>query len=387
MTRPGPSNSTFSGAGLTAGPFTSLVVTPAAASQLVIYIQPSATAIAGQSLATQPVIYEEDPYGNLETGDDSTVVQVTLAGGTGALQGSPKATVSGGIATFTNLADETAQTVSLSFSSGGLAGAISSPLVVSPAAASQLVIHTQPASTETAGQAFTVQPVVYEEDQFGNLETGDNSTLITATLASGTGSLQGTTSVTVKGGVAAFTGLAASGTATVTLEFISRSLTPASSNPINVTSASTPASPTSTPTSTPAPTIIGESVVVSQKKNKKGKPHGKAVLEGFALDYSTAMNPSTAGLSANYQVDSFVTKRFKRKTTTVPKPVNFTVAYNPSNDSVNLTIEGKPNFAKGGRIQINVATTNGVASDAGVLLDAIDADLTILAKARGITPG
>lgn len=296
-------------------------------------------------------------------------------------------TVTGGVATFGGLADDTAGTIALTFSCAGLTSGPLTSLVVAPAAASQLVIHIQPSAPAIAGQSLATQPVIYEEDPYGNLETGDDSSVVQVTLASGAGSLQGTTSVTVKDGVAAFTGLAASGMANITLEFRNASLTPASSNPINLTYAATPTSPTSTPTSTPAPTIIGESVVVSQKKNKKGKPHGKAVLEGFALDYSTAMNPSTAGLSANYQVDSFVAKRFKRKTTTVPKPVNFTVAYNPSNDSVNLTIEGKPNFAKGGQIQINVATTNAVASDAGVLLDAVDAVLTILAKARGITTG
>ena len=65
-------------------------------------------------------------------------------------------------------------------------------IVVIAAAAYQLVIHTQPSSTATAGQAFATQPVIYEEDRFGNLETADNSTVVTAALESGTGPLQGT---------------------------------------------------------------------------------------------------------------------------------------------------------------------------------------------------
>ena len=32
------------------------------------------------------------------------------------------------------------------------------------------MIHTQPSQTATAGQALAIQPVVYEEDQFGNIE-------------------------------------------------------------------------------------------------------------------------------------------------------------------------------------------------------------------------
>ncbi len=100
----------------------------------------------------------------------------------------------------------------------------SNSIVVSPAAATQLVIHTQPSATATAGQAFATQPVVYEEDQFGNLETGDNSTVVTATLESGTGPLQGTTAVTVSGGVATFANLADNTAETISLDFTSASL-------------------------------------------------------------------------------------------------------------------------------------------------------------------
>src|SRR5208283_1815748 len=74
--------------------------------------------------------------------------------------------------------------------------------------ATKLVVHTQPSSTATAGVAFGTQPVIYEEDQNGNLETGDNSTVVTVALSTGTGPLQGTTTATVSGGVATFTNLA-----------------------------------------------------------------------------------------------------------------------------------------------------------------------------------
>ena len=65
------------------------------------------------------MIYEEDHFGNLETGDNTTVVTAALESGTGPLQGTPAATVSGGVATFTNLADDTAETISLKFTSRG----------------------------------------------------------------------------------------------------------------------------------------------------------------------------------------------------------------------------------------------------------------------------
>ena len=224
----------FTGGGLSSASSNAIVVSPATASKLVIHTQPSPTAIAGKAFATQPVLYEADQYDNLETGDNTTVVTAALNSGIGPLQGTAAVTVKGGVATFTNLADNTAETITLKFSGGGLTAGPSTNVVVS-AAATKLVIHTQPSATAKAGQPFPTQPVIYEEDQFGNLETSDNSTVVTAVLNSGAGPLQGTTSVTVSGGVATFTNLADNTVETITLEFTSGSLTPAISNPIVIT--------------------------------------------------------------------------------------------------------------------------------------------------------
>ena len=124
-------------------------ITPAAAYQLVVHTQPSATATAGVPFTTQPVIYEEDQFGNLETGDNTTVVTAALDSGTGPLQGTSTATVSGGVATFTNLADDTAETLSLLFTSGSLTSATSNNIVVSAG------VYQFPS---TAGNAFVVTP-------------------------------------------------------------------------------------------------------------------------------------------------------------------------------------------------------------------------------------
>src|SRR4029077_1361593 len=118
-----------------------------------------------------------------------------------------------------------AESLSLQFTGGGLASVPTSPIVVSPAIASKLVIHTQPSATATAGQAFGTQPVIYEEDQFGNLETGDNSTVITAALNSGVGTLPGTVPDSVVGGVATFAGLADNRAESITLQFTGGGLT------------------------------------------------------------------------------------------------------------------------------------------------------------------
>ncbi len=209
----------FKGDGLTSASSVPIVVSPAAASQWAIAQQPSSTATVHQALATQPVLEELDRFGNLETGDSGTVVAATLKTGSGPLLGSTSITLKGGVGTFTDLSDDTPETIALSFSGGGLSSVSSASIVVSPAATAKLVIQTQPSQAATAGQPFASTPSIYEEDQYGDLETGDNSTVVTAFLASGTGALQGSTSVTMRGGIAAFTGLAEDTVGTIALGF------------------------------------------------------------------------------------------------------------------------------------------------------------------------
>ena len=105
--------------------------------------QPSPTATAVVPFATQPVIDEQDQFGNLETGDNSTVVTVALNSGSGPLQGTLTATVSGGVATFTNLSDNKAETITLKLTSGALTRGTSTSIVVSQAAASKRASPTE----------------------------------------------------------------------------------------------------------------------------------------------------------------------------------------------------------------------------------------------------
>jgi hypothetical protein len=243
----------FTGNGLTSAASVPIVIGPAAASQLSISQQPSATATAGAAFATQPVVSEKDQYGNLVTTDNSTQVTAALASGAGPLRGTTAVTMKGGIATFTDLSDDTAETITLKFSGGGLTAGPSVPIVVSPAAAASLVIQAQPSQTATAGTPFKSTPVIDEQDRYGNLVTGDNRTTVTAFLASGTGALGGTTSVTLKGGVAAFPALAEDTVGTFTLAFTGGGLNSPASVPVTVgpgapakLAVQTPASPGAT---------------------------------------------------------------------------------------------------------------------------------------------
>lgn len=134
------------------------------------------------------------------------------------------------------------------------------------------------------------------------------------------------------------------------------------------------------------PMIVGEHLVMMQAKKKKGMPAGKAVLAGFELDYSTAMNPATAGLPGNYEVTFTTTKRVKKKQVTVQQPVPFLPTYHASSNSITLTIVGKHKFTKGGQISVIATPPTGVSSTTGECLAANDTEFIILPKASGIGP-
>ena len=202
-----------------------------------IHTQPSATATAGQAFGTQPVVYEEDQYGNLETGDNSTVVTASLASGTGPLQGTTTVTVSGGVATFTNLADNKAETISLNFTSGSLTECHFHQHRRQPGGG-QPVGDPHPAVADGDGRAGVRHPACdlrrgpVRQPRDGRQQHG-----VTAALESGTGPLQGTTTVTVSGGVATFAGLADNTAETITLQFTSGSLTSSPTSSIVVSPA------------------------------------------------------------------------------------------------------------------------------------------------------
>ena len=153
---------------LTPASSSSIVVSPAAPYRLVIYTQPSKTATAGAPFSTQPVVYVEDQYGNLETGDDTTEVTASPRIGNGPLLGGNRVMVTGGIATFGDLHDDKAETIALLFTGQGLIKAQSSAITVNPAAASRLSITAPP--KVTTDRPFTIEVTAF--DPYGNVATG-----------------------------------------------------------------------------------------------------------------------------------------------------------------------------------------------------------------------
>ncbi len=195
---------------ITAGASQSFVVNPNIATQLAVATEPSATATAGVAFATQPVVKEEDQFGNvIATDSTNTVTAATGTSGTGVLQGILTVTLNHGVATFTGLSYDVAQAMNIKFSTtAGAFTVLSSPnTVVSTNVAFQLAVTLQPSAAATAGIAFAAQPTVAEEDQFGNIITTDSTNTVTAARGNvGTGALARHLAhqVTLVNGVATF---------------------------------------------------------------------------------------------------------------------------------------------------------------------------------------
>ncbi len=199
---------TVSGAGLTDAVSAIFSVAPQVPAQLVITTQPSSNAVAGVAFATQPVVQVRDSAGNLVSSDNTTVVHVARGTGSGALFGTVDVTAVNGVATFTDLSYNTAQTITLVFTSAGLTNATSDAITVTAAPADRLVFTTQPAGGY-AGSAFLTQPVLVTRDAFGNNTAVGlaSNQVVTVALTSGTGALIGTTNIDISTGSATFTDL------------------------------------------------------------------------------------------------------------------------------------------------------------------------------------
>jgi hypothetical protein len=221
----------LSRSGLSGATTSSFTVNPSTASKLVITQAQSSGIVAGAAFGL--VVAIEDSFGNVEIGSNA-LVTASLKSGAGPLLGTTTVSASSGLATFANLADDKAEIIALNVSSPGLTGTFTVYFPVAPAPASRLVIQTQPSTSSTVNQPFPIQPVVYEEDAFGNLETVDNTTVVTASLASGAGPLLGTTTAVVSAGVAKFTNLGDTKGETITLAFGSGALSRAVSSSIVV---------------------------------------------------------------------------------------------------------------------------------------------------------
>jgi hypothetical protein len=300
--------------------------------------------------------------------DSSFSGSVTLAINTGPtdglLSGGPL-TVSAvnGVAVFNGLNLDRAGTYTLQASADGVPPSVSAPIVV-PFLLSIAVTPANPSIPQGTTEQF-VATGFYSDQTTQNLTnqvTWASADTSVATISNAVGSQ----------GLATGVGIGTSQ--------ISASLS-------DVTTDGTVAGSTVLTVTTPvvAPTIIAERVSLTYQHDKRGKPVGEPLVS-FVFSFSTAMDPGTAGNSANYQVEWASTKRVAKHTVIVLHPIAATATYDALSHTVTLTTTARQvQFARGGAITIFVAPPTGVSSEAGVFL-AGPTRFTISPRATGIVP-
>ncbi len=223
--------------GTTISQTATVVVTAGAASRLGITTQPSAVAQNGVPFAQQPVIQIQDANGN-SVSQSQVEVTVSIASGGGTLGGTvSQNTDNNGVATFEQLAiTGLVGPRTLSFAATGLMAATSDTINLIGGAATQMSIATQPSASVQNGIAFPRQPVIQLRDASGN-DAPQSGVVVTASIASGGGTLGGTLSVvTDASGAASFTDLSVTGTVgDRTLRFRATGMSEVQSNTVTVT--------------------------------------------------------------------------------------------------------------------------------------------------------
>src|SRR5205814_2340409 len=141
-----------------------------------------------------------DANGNLETGDSSTVVGFAKTAGAGSATGLGNATASGGVASLT-LTGHTVGSLTVTASKAGLTSDTSS-FYVATAPSNQRTSTTYPSSVAPSSTKTLAAEI---RDANGNLETGDNTTVVGFAKTAGAGSVTGLGTATASGGVASVT--------------------------------------------------------------------------------------------------------------------------------------------------------------------------------------
>ena len=220
--------------GLTSATSSGLTVTPGTATQLLVSVQPPTSVTAGKAFGL--TVAAEDSYGNVvPTFSGSVTAAIGNNPGASALGGTATASISHGLAAFSNLTlNKSGAGYTLQFVSGSLSTATSNNISIASGVATQLLIIGQPPSVVPASNPFTM--TVAAEDALGNVATSFVGS-ITAALATnpGSSSLGGTLTVSTTGGVATFSGLTLNNAGTgYTLRATSTSLASTITNAITV---------------------------------------------------------------------------------------------------------------------------------------------------------
>jgi len=231
---PGQQTTTATVTGLQGSPVTFVATaTDGTTPLLSMKTQPSAAAQSGVAFAVQPVIQLKD-WNGVDKAQSGLAVTAALASGTGTLGGTlTRQTDCTGAATFTDLAiTGAAGPYTLQFTAPATLPVTSSTITIGGAGAS-IVITTNPPTAALTGEVFdpSVQPVVQVKDGSGNPAA---VAVVTATVASGGGTLEGNSTATSDAsGFARFGDLGIRGTGAQTLQFTTGANS-VTSSPVNL---------------------------------------------------------------------------------------------------------------------------------------------------------
>ncbi len=173
---------------------------------LVVTTQPPASVTAGTSFGL--TVTAENTSGNVDTSFNGTVaVALTNNPGGATLGGTLTATAQNGVASFSDLTlDKVGVGYTLFVSTSSVGGATTDAFDVTPAAATQLILTSQPPSDVVAGSPFGL--TVAAEDPYGNVDTNFVGSMTVGLKANPSGAtLGGTLSATAQAGVATFSDL------------------------------------------------------------------------------------------------------------------------------------------------------------------------------------
>jgi hypothetical protein len=186
---------------------------------LAVSTQPSPAAQSGVALAVQPVVQLKDGVG-ADLPKSGVTVTAALTGATGTLGGDlTRTTDATGAASFADLAVTGAGgSYTITFTAPGYVQVTSAPIALG-AAPSTIAITNNPPTSALTGEVFdpAVQPEVQVKDGTGQPAAGVE---VTASISSGGGTLEGTTTATTDAsGLARFGDLGISGTGAQALRF------------------------------------------------------------------------------------------------------------------------------------------------------------------------
>lgn len=190
---------------------TSQAITPTAGAATHYAVTPSSTApAAGSGVVVSAQLRDANANAVRLAGQ---TVTWSKSDANGAFSAATSATDASGVATVTLTTHTTAGTSTTVTATTGTLTGTSAVITTAAAGATQLVVAQPPSATAQSGVPFPVQPTVQLRDAFGN-NVGSANIAVTAAIASGGGTIGGTTTVlTDATGLATFANLSVSGLA------------------------------------------------------------------------------------------------------------------------------------------------------------------------------